>query len=438
MKKHPQQVDGFSKWSKEEKIDWLAHQCFSSPKDAKALLTSYWHSDAKLQQLHDEFIENAVSNFYLPLGLAPNFVINGQNYVLPMVTEESSVVAAASHAAKFWAQKGGFHAEVLGTEKVGQVHFMYKGSAKKLARFFTKIQPLLLSDTDRITEKMKKRGGGITDISLVDKTADLPHYFQLHVCFETADAMGANFINSCLEQMAQTLKREAQQFEAFDDREKKIDVVMSILSNHVPNCRVRASVSCAIESLGSEGDALAQRFVDAVRIAQVAPHRAVTHNKGIMNGIDAVAIATGNDFRAIEAGAHAYAAKSGAYSSLSEAWIKDDFFGFALELPLAVGTVGGLTQLHPLVRWSHELLGQPDARTLMQIMAVAGLAQNFAAVRSLVTTGIQQGHMKMHLQNILNQLGANMEEKIALTEQFKTQTVSYAAVEQALQSWRKA
>jgi hydroxymethylglutaryl-CoA reductase len=157
-----------------------------------------------------------------------------------------------------------------------------------------------------------------------------------------------------------------------------------------------------------------------------------------MNGIDAVAIATGNDFRAIEAGAHAYAAKSGAYSSLSEAWIKDDFFGFALELPLAVGTVGGLTQLHPLVRWSHELLGQPDARTLMQIMAVAGLAQNFAAVRSLVTTGIQQGHMKMHLQNILNQLGANMEEKIALTEQFKTQTVSYAAVEQALQSWRKA
>ena len=170
MKKRPQQVDGFSKWSKEEKIDWLAHQCFSSTTEAKALLASYWHSDAKLQQLHDEFIENAVSNFYLPLGLAPNFVINGKNYVLPMVTEESSVVAAASHAAKFWAQKGGFYAEVIGTQKVGQVHFMYKGSAEKLERFFTKIHPLLLADTDRITEKMKKRGGGITDISWVDKT----------------------------------------------------------------------------------------------------------------------------------------------------------------------------------------------------------------------------------------------------------------------------
>lgn len=438
MKKRPQQVDGFSKWSKEEKIDWLTQQCFSSPEDAKALLASYWHSDAKLQQLHDEFIENAVTNFYLPLGLAPNVVINGQNYVLPMATEESSVVAAAANAAKFWAQRGGFHAEVIGTEKVGQVHFMYTGSAEKLQRFFEYLRPQLYADMESLTQKMKKRGGGITDITLIDKTADLPHYHQLHVSFETADAMGANFINSCLEQMAQTLKREAGQFDAFSEDEKNIDVVMSILSNHVPNCRVRAWVACPVASLGAQGDLLAQRFVDAVRIAQVAPHRAVTHNKGIMNGIDAVAIATGNDFRAIEAGAHAYAARSGTYASLSEAWIKEENFGFALELPLAVGTVGGLTQLHPLVRWSHELLGNPDARTLMQIMAVAGLAQNFAAVRSLVTTGIQQGHMKMHLLNILNQLGANGAEKEALVAQFKTQTVSYSAVEQALESWRKS
>jgi hydroxymethylglutaryl-CoA reductase len=438
MKKRPQQVDGFSKWSKEKKIDWLTQHCFSSPQDAKALLASYWHSDAKLQQLHDEFIENAVSNFYLPFGLAPNVVINGHNYVLPMATEESSVVAAAANAAKFWAQRGGFHAEVIGTEKVGQVHFMYNGSDEKLQRFFEYLRPQLYADTESLTLKMKKRGGGITNITLVDKTADHPHYHQLHVSFETADAMGANFINSCLEQMAQTLKREAGQFDAFSEDEKNIDVVMSILSNHVPNCRVRAWVACPVASLGAQGELLAQRFLDAVRIAQVAPHRAVTHNKGIMNGIDAVAIATGNDFRAIEAGAHAYAARSGTYASLSEAWIKEGHFGFALELPLAVGTVGGLTQLHPLVRWSHELLGNPDARTLMQIMAVAGLAQNFAAVRSLVTTGIQQGHMKMHLLNILNQLGANGAEKEALVAHFKTQTVSYSAVEQALESWRKS
>ena len=438
MKKRPQQVDGFSKWSKEEKIDWLTQQCFSSPEDAKALLASYWHSDAKLQQLHDEFIENAVSNFYLPLGLAPNVVINGQNYVLPMATEESSVVAAAANAAKFWAQRGGFHAEVIGTEKIGQVHFMYNGSADKLQCFFENLRPQLLADTEALTQKMKQRGGGITKITFVDKTVDLPHYHQLHVTFETADAMGANFINSCLEQMAQTLKREAHQYKAFNEDEKNIKIVMSILSNHVPNCRVRAWVTCPITSLGPNGEVLAQRFVEAVCIAQVAPHRAVTHNKGIMNGIDSVAIATGNDFRAIEAGAHAYAAKSGSYTSLSDAWIEDEIFNFSLELPLAVGTVGGLTQLHPLVRWSHELLGQPDARTLMQIMAVAGLAQNFAAVRSLVTTGIQQGHMKMHLLNILNQLGANASEKEALVAQFKTQTVSFSAVEQALESWRKS
>ena len=257
---------------------------------------------------------------------------------------------------------------------------------------------------------MVKRGGGITDIILKDKTKSLKNYYQLHATFETLDAMGANFINSCLEQFAQTLKREAHK-----SLEGNLNVIMSILSNYVPECLVRAEVCCDIEDLnennGVSGETFANKFVQAVNIAEIEPYRAVTHNKGIMNGIDAVILATGNDFRAIEAGVHAYASKDGTYSSLSHAKIENGVFTFWIEIPLALGTVGGLTGLHPLVKFALQLLDKPSAKELMQIVAVAGLAQNFAALRSLTTTGIQQGHMKMHLMNILNQFEATAEEK---------------------------
>ena len=430
-------ISGFSKKSKQEKIEWIAQTCFANPQQAKSVLETYWHTDEKLQQLHDEFIENAVSNFYLPMAVAPNFVINEKPYVLPMVTEESSVVAASANAAKFWSTRDGFHAEIIGTEKTGQVHFLFSGTRQKLAAFFTAIKPTLLKETDSITKNMRKRGGGIVDIELVDSTENLIDYYQLHVRFETADAMGANFINSCLEQLAKTLQNEAAIYAPFSEHEKQIEVVMSILSNYVPGSRVKAWVSCPISDLGDDGDLLAKKFVQAVNIAHQNPYRAVTHNKGIMNGIDALAIATGNDFRAIEAGIHAYAAQDGQYRGLSKAWIEDKTFWFELEVPLAVGTVGGLTKLHPMVKWSHELLQNPNAEELMQIMAVSGLAQNFAALRSLVTTGIQKGHMKMHLLNILNQMGATEAEKQAMIEHFKSNIVSFNAVEQALMAWRK-
>lgn len=430
-------ISGFSKKSKQEKIEWIAQTCFASPQQAKSVLETYWHTDEKLQQLHDEFIENAVSNFYLPVAVAPNFVINDKTYILPMVTEESSVVAASANAAKFWSTRGGFHAEIIDTEKTGQVHFLFSGPYQKLAEFFTAVKPTLLEETDSITKNMRKRGGGIIDIELIDSTENLNDYYQLHVRFETADAMGANFINSCLEQLAKTLQDQAASYAPFSEHEKQIEVVMSILSNYVPGSRVKAWVNCPISELGDDGNMLAQKFVQAVNIAYQNPYRAVTHNKGIMNGIDALAIATGNDFRAIEAGIHAYAAQDGQYRGLSKAWIKDDTFWFELEVPLAVGTVGGLTKLHPMVKWSHELLQNPDAKGLMQIMAVSGLAQNFAALRSLVTTGIQKGHMKMHLLNILNQMGATDAEKQAMIEHFKTIVVSFNAVEQALMAWRK-
>ena len=433
-------ISGFSKLSKSQKIDWVVSNYTLNPKQSKEILENYWNSDTKLQELHDEFIENTLSNLYMPLGIAPNFLINGKLYAIPMAIEESSVVAAASKAAKFWLKKGGFKTQVLGTEKVGQVHFIFKGEFVKLKQFFDAVKPKLLKATVSLTESMSKRGGGISEIELRNKTKELPDYYQLHCTFETKDAMGANFINSCLEQFATTLKTEAFDYKSFSEQEKEIEVVMSILSNYVPNCTVRAEVSCPVEELNLSSTIspvlFAEKMIRAVDIAKKEPYRAVTHNKGIMNGIDAVVLATGNDFRAIEAGVHAYASKEGSYSSLTHAEVKNGIFRFWIEVPLAVGTVGGLTKLHPLVKLNLEILQNPSATELMQIMAVAGLAQNFAALSSLVTTGIQKGHMKMHLMNILNQQEATEEEKNSAIEYFKTNTVTHRSVEDLLTSLR--
>jgi len=434
-------VSGFSKLSKEEKIDRIANAYFSNPSEAVRVIKQYWNNDASLQQLHDEFIENTITNFYLPMGIAPNFLINGHYYSVPMVIEESSVVAAAAKSAKFWSTRGGFKATVLNTEKIGQVHFLFKGEGAKLASFFHAVKATLLAATDGITKNMQKRGGGILSLELRDKTSELEHYYQLHATFDTKDSMGANFINSCLEQLARALTAAAQDYAAFTELEKSITIVMSILSNYVPDCVVRAEVSCPVADLAEkkieDPQAFAEKIVQAVRIAEIEPFRAVTHNKGIMNGIDAVVLATGNDFRAVEAGVHAYASRHGKYSSLSHAKIENGIFTFWMEIPLALGTVGGLTSLHPLVKIALEILGKPSAVELMQVVAVTGLAQNFAALRSLTTTGIQEGHMKMHLNNILNQYNATSDERKAIAHYFESHTVSHASVVELIEKLRK-
>ncbi|MFN8325420.1 hydroxymethylglutaryl-CoA reductase, degradative [Flavobacterium sp.] len=434
-------ISGFSKLSKEEKINWIANEYFSNKEEAISIIKQYWNNDEKLQQLHDEFIENTISNFYLPMGISPNFLINGTYYSVPMVIEESSVVAAAAKAAKFWSTRGGFKTKVINSEKIGQVHFLYNGDFEKLNTFFQSIKSKFFAETESITKNMQKRGGGILNIELRNKTTELKNYYQLHATFETKDSMGANFINSCLEQFAKTLTSEAQNYNDFDDDEKNITVVMSILSNYVPNCIVRAEVSCKIEDLAEKKidnpKEFAEKFVQAVKIAEIEPFRAVTHNKGIMNGVDSVVLATGNDFRAVEAGVHAYASRNGKYSSLSHAKIENGIFTFWMEIPLALGTVGGLTSLHPLVKIALEILGKPSAQELMQIIAATGLAQNFAALRSLTTTGIQEGHMKMHINNILNQYQATKEERIAITKHFENNTISHASVVELIENLRK-
>jgi len=434
-------ISGFSKLSKSKKIDWIVNTYFSNKEEAKNILKQYWNSNDNIQQLHDEFIENTISNFYLPLGVAPNFLINDTLYTIPMAIEESSVVAAASKAAKFWLDRGGFKAEVISTTKIGQVHFLYKGNFETLKLFFESVKSKLIFEARHITKNMDKRGGGIVSIELKDKTEDITGYYQLHATFETQDAMGANFINSCLEQFANTFKMEAERFETFTESEKNIEIVMSILSNYVPDCLVRAEVSCNVNELNEDPDIspkeFADKFIQAIKIAEVEPYRAVTHNKGIMNGVDAVVLATGNDFRAVEAGVHAYASRKGKYSSLTHATVDDGIFKFWIEIPLALGTVGGLTGLHPLVKLSLELLYKPSAKELMKIVAVAGLAQNFGAIRSLITTGIQQGHMKMHLMNILNQFEASSNEKDTLIAHFKTHVVTHSAVVEAIENLRR-
>ena len=431
--------DGFSKLTKSEKIDWVIENFFNSSNDDLEILKQYWSEDEELQKIHDEFSENTLTNFFIPLGIAPNFLIDNKNYTIPMAIEESSVVAAACKSAKFWSDRGGFKTEIINVIKTGQVHFKFNGDKNKLYEFFENSKSKILIDCNEISENMKARGGGILNINLIDKTSEISNYYQLSSDFNTVDSMGANFINSCLEQFAKSFETEFLESKLFDEDEN-LEIVMSILSNYVPQCLVKAEVRCKLNELKNEDVEepikFARKFIDAVEISKNDISRAVTHNKGIMNGIDAVVIATGNDFRSVEACAHAYAAKEGKYSSLTHAKIEKDEFIYWIEIPLAIGTVGGITNLHPLVKWCLKLLKNPNGKDLMRIIAVAGLAQNFAAIRSLITSGIQLGHMKMHLINILNTLSANKTEKEILINYFKKNKVSFRSAETALKKLR--
>lgn len=427
-------VEGFSKLDKQQKIDWLVEHYFSGNAHARVLLERYWHTDTDIQSLHEGFIENTLTNYWLPYAVAPNFLINGRTYAVPMVTEESSVVAAAAKAAKFWYPFGGFRAQVLGKTKLGHIHLLFHGPKEKLQHFFEQTREEFLRRLKPFTENMEKRGGGILSVELDDWTHRLNNYYTLTFRFDTADSMGANFINTILEEWADYMEEAYPAYGHPDE----LEIIMRILSNHNPGCRVRVTVEADETALARKTgiDDYARRFETAVKIARVNPYRAVTHNKGIMNGIDAVVLATGNDFRAVEAGAHAFAASGGEYKSLSFVERENGKFVFGLEIPLALGTVGGMTRLHPLAKLSMELLGNPGAGQLMQITGAVGLAQNFSAIHSLITEGIQTGHMRMHLNNILAQLGATPAEAEQLRTQFANRKAHVRAVKDALNQLR--
>ena len=421
-------ISGFSKFHRSQRLKYIADH--SELEDSKVLsFNDYCAPDENQQRLYSEMIENYIGNFPVPIGVVTNMVINDESLIVPFVTEESSVVAAASKAAKFWAERGGFRAEVQEMTKKGQVHFNWNGDPLRLHQIFPQIQGKLLNSTHDLTDKMRQRGGGITGLELIDKTKELTDYYQINVSFETGDAMGANFINTCLEKIAATLRN----LDELNSGQNSVDIIMSILSNYTPECKVKCWVECPVEKLKGWNKDLsynifANRFKQSVDIANLDISRAVTHNKGIFNGIDAVLLATGNDYRAAAAGAHAYASKEGKYKGLTQVTMTNKTFRYELEIPLALGTVGGITQIHPMVKNIMAILKYPDAKKLMMIAAASGLANNFSAVASLITNGIQSGHMKMHLSNILNQNNATEQERNLANEHFKNRTVSHSAV----------
>jgi len=431
-----QYIGGFSKLSKPEKLELIAKQQ-NKETESFNILDEFELKDKQIQSTLEEISENVLSNYFLPYSIAPNFLINGKYYFVPMVIEESSVVAAASAAAKFWFDKGGFKSRVISTTKVGQVHFQWKGDSTVLLNHMNDLKERLIKDSESLLANMKKRGGGVTNIELIDFTDQLEDYYQLKVSFETADAMGANIINSVLEQMAVSLKDYMAS--NFQWKEQKCEIIMAILSNHTPESIVECVVECPIEDLSEISGELspeefARKFKMAVDIANIDIYRATTHNKGIYNGIDAVVLATGNDFRAVEAGGHSFASRDGHYKSLTNAEINDGKFRYSLKIPMAIGTVGGLTNMHPLAKFSMEILDNPSARELMEITAAAGLANTFSAIKALTTSGIQKGHMRFHLNNILNSLNANETEKEKAAVYFKDRKVSFKAVQEYLSS----
>ena len=434
-------VSSFSKLSKYDKISWIAKNfLYENPIEVINSFAGFWYENTEIQKQFDGFSENTLTNFHLPFGVAPNFIINGKDFCVPMVTEESSVVAAVANAAKYWSERGGISAKVIDTRKVGQVHFFYQGDNSKLKNFFNRNKTELIQTLSNLTSNMEARGGGLLALELLDMTDLEPNYFQFKAEFETCDSMGANFINSVLEKIGKEFRDMVQSSSEFNSEEKKLEINMCILSNYTPNCLVEASVQCKIEDIGIVSGYAPQQFADkfskALRIANIDVYRATTHNKGILNGIDAIVIATGNDFRAVESCIHTYASRDGQYRSLSQAWIEDGYFNFRLEFPIALGTVGGLTKLHPLAKTSLQLLGNPNAKELMQIVAAVGLMQNFAAVRSLVTVGIQLGHMKMHLTNIVAELKATVDEATAIENYFKDRPISVSEVRNYLNGLR--
>ena len=340
----------------------------------------------------DVFIENGIGTFSLPLGVATNFMINGEDILIPMAVEETSVLAAASHGAKMARMGGGFTTTSTLPIMTGQIQlFVDTKQLPEIDRILTERKSMLIDYANRGQERLLERGGGVRDLSwrVIPELEGL----VIHVDVDTRDAMGANIVNTISERISGVIP------ELFS-----CDIGLRILTNLTDkrlakaSCRVPASY---FSEQHGDGMQVVDRIVKAFLFADYDVYRATTHNKGVMNGIDPVAIATGNDWRAIEAGAHAYACRTGRYRPMTKWWQDDngELYG-ELELPMAVGTVGGVTKLHPTAQAAMRLLGNPDARKLGEIICAVGLAQNLSALRALASEGIQRGHMSLHQKNL--------------------------------------
>lgn len=396
-------LPGFAKLSPTERIEALLKEGLLTWDEAQILKEQQGLS----LSIADQLTENVLSTFDLPFSLAPYFLINGQDYVLPMVTEEPSVVAAASYAAKIIQRSGGFTTKVHQRQMIGEIALTDVRDVEMASKRILEDKKTLLQLANEAYPSIIKRGGGARDLWVENKG----DFLIVYLAVDPKEAMGANMLNTMLE--------------ALTDRIQELSggqVLMAILSNLATRSLVSARCAIDFKALSrdpEEATAIAQRMELASQLAQVDPYRAATHNKGIFNGIDALVLATGNDWRAIEAGAHAYAAQSGPYKGLSR-WKSQPeekkLYG-EITLPMPVATKGGSIGLNPTVQVSHRLLGEPSAIELAGIIASLGLAQNFAALKALVTTGIQAGHMKLQARSLALLAGAKEEEVSRLVSQ---------------------
>ena len=392
---------GFYKLPLEKRVQEVKE--FAGLSDGEAAILSSFSSLPK--ETADRMIEDVVGTMPLPLGIAVNFKVNGKDVLVPMAIEEPSVVAAASNSAKLALNTGGFTAKATAPIMIGQIQIVglkEEELAEKEAAI-NEAKAGLLSEANACDPTLVKYGGGALDIELREVRAASGRMLIAHLLVDVRDAMGANAVNTMCERIAPALERLTGG-----------KVVLKIITNLATKRLVTASVRFRKEDLGGEENI--DRIVLAYEFAAADPYRAATHNKGIMNGIDAVVIASGNDWRAIEAGAHAYAALGGKYTSLTRWWKnKDGDLEGSIELPMAVGLVGGATKTHPVAKVCVKILGVKTAGELAEIIASVGLAQNFAAIRALATEGIQRGHMELHARNIAIAAGATGEliDKVA-------------------------
>ncbi len=392
-------VSGFYNWPLSERREWLARWAGLTEEEVTVLQEGGLSPDQA-----DRMIENVVGRYSLPLGLALNFQVNGRDVLVPMAIEEPSVVAGASFAARLAREGGGFRAEASAPEMIGQIQVLEVPDIPAAAAALVTERERILARASEVDPVIQRLGGGARDliVRVLPETPVGP-MLVVHLVYDVRDAMGANAVNTACEALAPLIE------EITGGR-----VGLRILSNLADRrlaraeCRIPAS---ALAFNGFSGERVARGIVEAWAFAAADPYRAATHNKGILNGIDAVAIATGQDWRAIEAGAHAYAARSGRYTSLST-WELDAGGNLVgrLELPLAVGTVGGATRAHPAARVALKILGVQTARELAEVMVAVGLAQNLAALRALATEGIQKGHMALHARQVAIAAGAVGEE----------------------------
>ncbi len=396
-------LPGFAKLSPTERIEALLKEGLLTWDEAQILK----EQKGLPLSIADQLTENVLSTFDLPFSLAPYFLINGRDYVLPMVTEEPSVVAAASFAAKLIQRSGGFTTQVHQRQMIGEIALTDVKDVEMASKRILEDKETLLQLANEAYPSIVKRGGGARDLWVENKG----DFLIVYLAVDPKEAMGANMLNTMLE--------------ALTDRIQELSggqALMAILSNLATRSLVSARCAIDFKALSrnpEEAIEIAHRMELASQLAQVDPYRAATHNKGIFNGIDALVLATGNDWRAIEAGAHAYAAQNGSYKGLSH-WTshpeEKKLYG-EITLPMPVATKGGSIGLNPTVQVSHRLLGEPSAIELAGIIASLGLAQNFAALKALVTTGIQAGHMKLQARSLALLAGAKEEEVPRLVSQ---------------------